>query len=86
MARLHEEVSGRLEEMALVVSRTLGKEFHAPLEHVVVRFVMSPSVGDEHTRTGKERDAMVFHFMPCNFGCYDYGAGVCRVCGPGDHG
>ena len=78
MARLHEEVVGRLEEMTLIMSRNLGGEFHAPAESAVVRF---PGIDrDGHVA------ARMRHFMPCNWGCYDWETGVCRVCQPGDHG
>ncbi|QEL16450.1 hypothetical protein [Limnoglobus roseus] len=72
MARLYEEVKGRLEEMALIVSRTL---------HL-------PDSGDAlavfHPRPVKPGERMpvdieiICHGNVC--GCYDYRDGTCGPC------
>jgi hypothetical protein len=83
MARLYEGVTGRVEEMALIVARTLGKPSQGHTEVVYRRRKIS---FDIKRGQGSEREAMateeteVIHFEGCGWGCYDHGQGICYPC------
>jgi hypothetical protein len=82
MARLYEEVSGRLEEMALIVARTLGKTSEGYTE---VAFKRRKRLSDtrgqgSERRAQAEEQTEVIHFDGCGWGCYDHGQGICYPC------
>jgi hypothetical protein len=92
MARLSEEVIGRLEEMSLIIARTLGRE---PQLLKQVRLVLpaegrgsddrsSPGSGDRLTGStssqGRITAQMVWPAPGTSFGCYEDPPGICFVC------
>jgi hypothetical protein len=81
MARLYEEVTGRLEEMALIVARNLGLETRDQMQSM---FVPAGQPSHQHGTTPNVED-VVFRGVrivcsPTGCGCYDYDGGVCREC------
>jgi hypothetical protein len=68
MTRLYEEVLTRLEEMAMIASRTLGIDFGEVTEVVFT-----------HLASGNPWEFQPVEILrgPNISGCYDYGHGVC---------
>ena len=85
MARLYEEVQGRLREMSLIVARNLGMEL-SERTRVMLRpvDVRAESSADEPTTASADRHVEVHctETSPGHFecGCYDYDAGTCGPC------
>jgi hypothetical protein len=86
MARLYEEVQGRLGEMSLIVARNLGTQTSerttVMLRPVSARVDAAPR-GDEPTPSANGRvEVHCTETSPGHFecGCYDYNAGTCGPC------
>ncbi len=80
MARLYEEVQGRLREMSLIVARNLGMEI-SERTRVMLRPV---SVKGDESATSSNGHVEV-HCTETSAGhwecgCYDYDAGTCGPC------
>lgn len=76
MRRLSEEVRGRLEEMALITSRTLGISL---TKDTVRKFVTVEQAADEAHVTHVE----IVDYPDGTHGCYtefDDGSAVCELC------
>jgi len=77
MARLYEEVRGRLAEMALITSRVLG------LEEKEGKIVYAPVLRNQARAahiTFDESEAIEIVCTPSGCGCYDHHAGTCEPC------
>lgn len=84
MARLYEEVQGRLREMSLIVARNLGMEISERTK-VMLRPVdiQAASTHDEPTTSSNGQvEVHCTETSPHHFecGCYDYQAGTCGPC------
>lgn len=86
MARLYEEVQGRLREMSLIVARNLGMQI-TERTRVMLRPVSvtasPPSTGDEPAEASSGQvEVHCTETSPGHFecGCYDYEAGTCGPC------
>jgi hypothetical protein len=86
MARLYEEVQGRLKEMSLIVARNLGMEI-SDRTRVMMRPVdvrAESSASDEPTTASADGHVEVHctETSPGHWecGCYDYDAGTCGPC------
>jgi hypothetical protein len=86
MARLYEEVQGRLREMSLIVARNLGMEISERTK-VMLRPVDVPTdaaaTRDEPTTSSNGQvEVHCTETSPGHFecGCYDYRAGTCGPC------
>ena len=86
MARLYEEVQGRLREMSLIVARNLGMEISertkVMLRPVDIR-ADPASTSDEPTTSSDDHvEVHCTETSPGHFecGCYDYDAGTCGPC------
>ena len=75
MSRLREEIAGRLEEMGLIVARTLGREEKG---HSGLAFLRMKTASGG-AKTGFE-GTEVIHFPNCQWGCYDHDKGICYPC------
>lgn len=79
MARLYEEVSGRLEEMALITARVL----HLDRDKLKVSFEREEQtkevILDAHTNVVKLKGVRII-CGPDGCGCWDYDAGLCYSC------
>ncbi|SOB88673.1 hypothetical protein [Streptomyces sp. 1331.2] len=71
MQRLHEEVTGRLEEMSMIVSRTLG------LDITSGKTLKWQPAGDTRLRGNVDIEIVC---TPDGCGCYDYRDGTCSEC------
>lgn len=71
MTRLYEEVQTRLEEMAMIISRTL--KIQADRNAQVMFSPRALAAGAESTPVEIIR-------TPCGGGCYDYDQGACIQC------
>jgi hypothetical protein len=87
MARLYEEVAGRVMEMSLIVARTLGEDSKYARELTFVRQLRPPETDQEGVRdAAAARGGVVFqgteiiHFSGCQYGCYDHDGGICFPC------
>lgn len=78
MARLYEEVTGRVEEMALIVARTLGEDSQDHLEIAFVRRFVALSA--QQAAASRFKGVEVIHFAGCGWGCYNHDAGTCSAC------
>lgn len=76
MARLYEEVQGRLKEMSLIISRTLGMQLSDN-----TRVMLRPREGEADT-PGDHVEVHCTQMPDGHFecGCYDYDAGTCGPC------
>ena len=80
MARLYEEVQGRLREMSLIVARNLGMEI-SERTRVMLRPVSVK--GDESAASSNGHvEVHCTETSPGHWecGCYDYDAGTCGPC------
>ena len=77
MARLYEEVQGRLKEMSLIISRTLGMQLSDS-----TRVMLRPREGKEADAPGDHVEVHCTQMPDGHFecGCYDYDAGTCGPC------
>ena len=77
MARLYEEVQGRLKEMSLIISRTLGMQLSDS-----TRVMLRPREGEEADAPGNHVEVHCTLMPDGHFecGCYDYDAGTCGPC------
>ena len=82
MARLYEEIEGRLHEMALIVARTLSLD----TTEIEVTSLGRP-LGETRNRGAGETPDRVIRFKgieivctPAGCGCYDHDAGECFPC------
>jgi hypothetical protein len=84
-SRLHEEITGRLTELALIIGRTLGKRAGRPVQ-VKLRASQSSesSRGEPTPLADRSIELVCVQFSDGSCGCYDYIQGICRPCGPGD--
>ena len=78
MARLYEEVSGRVTEMALIVGRTLGRDTEDAIEIAFARTLKERNGGT--TPAPPDPSGRMIHFSNCEWGCYDYVTGECYPC------
>ncbi|MDT0353595.1 hypothetical protein [Pseudonocardia charpentierae] len=77
MARLYEEVRGRIAEMARIASRVLG------LEEKDGKIVFAPVLRDQARAVHMnfdESEAIEIVCTPSGCGCYDHHAGTCGPC------
>ena len=81
MARLYEEVQGRLREMSLIVARNLGmkisertKVMLRPVDLATDEATMSSSNGHVEVHCTETSPGHI------ECGCYDYDAGTCGPC------
>ncbi len=82
MAKLYEEISGRLEEMALITARNLNLE---TLDQIEPTFRRLDSISHENQETvvaAKKRLAkgVTIVCTPRGCGCYDNDNGICWAC------
>jgi len=79
MARLYEEVNGRLTEMALIVSRTLGIK----LDEHTPRFMPLQDLQKARLLGVKPGDHVQILASPdgTSSACYVYSLGICTPCG-----
>lgn len=86
MARLYEEVQGRLREMSLIVARNLGMQISGRTKvmlHPVDLKAAPQSPSDEPTTSSNGHvEVHCTETSPGHFecGCYDYDAGTCGPC------
>ncbi len=78
MARLYEEVDGRLEEMALITARTLGL-------NTSDRISAFERLGQASQAVSSDERPIVFQGVKIictssGCGCYDYDTGECFAC------
>jgi hypothetical protein len=86
MARLYEEVQGRLREMSLIVARNLGMEISERTKVMLRPVTVAPDQSASHDEPTTSSDGQVEvhctetspHHFEC--GCYDYQAGTCGPC------
>ena len=84
--RLHEEIAGRLEELALIVGRNLGHSGRTPvgicfgsqIERLAEVLKQQPRAPVEEQRVLYHFDCFVFDDGSC--GCYDNVRGLCLPC------
>jgi hypothetical protein len=78
---LYEEVSGRLQEMALIVGRTLGLKNS---EKATYSFRHVSAKKERASQPSKEQpvdfEGTEIICTPAGCGCYDYDEGLCFVC------
>jgi len=74
MARLYEEVNGRLAEMGMIVSRTLGL---SEPENRTLSF--QPMTQDAAIARNRFQGTKIV-CTPVGCGCYDYDGGECWAC------
>ncbi len=83
MARLYEEIEGRLHEMALIAGRTLDMDLteveSASLGRLAERS-FSSVLPDPVEEKQKPFNPIRIVCTPTGCGCYDYNIGVCQPC------
>jgi hypothetical protein len=78
MTKLFEEVSGRLEEMSLIVGRNLGLD----LKSKTLKFSPAAQPARKSGRAARavEFKGITIACTPTGCGCYDNDEGFCFVC------